>query len=153
MSELVHWPDNLPLPLLNGHGYTPGNNLIESKVESGHTRTRRKSKSVPDTMPVKFLFNTEEAALFEGWFHHMINDGQDWFLMKIKVPTGLIKHEVKFKPPPKKMTALSATLWRKDAVLWVKNRNVINQDTTDLLSSHKLSELEKAAEIAREIEL
>lgn len=153
MSVLVSWPDNLPLPLLNGHGYTPGNNLIESKMSSGYSRTRRISKTVPDVMPVKFLFTAGEAALFEGWFHHAIGDGQEWFLMKVKVPAGLIEHEVKFKPPPKKITAVSANLWRKDAVLWIKKREIITPELTDLLKQHKLIDLEKAADISEEIEL
>lgn len=151
--SLVRWPDNLPLPLLNGHGYTPGNNLIESKMDSGYSRTRRRFKNVPDTMPAKFLFTAGEAALFEGWFHHAINDGQDWFLMKVKVPAGLIEHEVKFKPPPKKITAESTSLWRKDAVLWIKNREIITPELTNLLQQHKLKGLEIAAKISDEIEL
>lgn len=153
MSELVRWPDNLPLPLLSGHGYTPGNNLIESKMSSGYSRTRRAFKNVPDVMPAKFLFTTGEAALFEGWFHHLINDGQDWFLMKIKVPAGLIEHEVKFKPPPKKITAVSANLWRKEAALWIKKREIITPELTDLLQLHKLRNLERAAKTSDEIEL
>lgn len=153
MSGLVRWPDNLPLPLLNGYGYTPGNNLEESKMEGGYSRLRKTSKSVPSTMQVKFLFTAGEAALFEGWYYHEINDGQDWFLMDVKVAAGLIEHEVRFKPPPKKITALSANLWRKDAILIIKKREIITPELTDLLQQHKLRGLEKAAKISDEIEL
>lgn len=153
MSSLVSWPDSLPLPQLSGHGYTPGNNLVESKMEGGYSRLRKTSKSVPSTMQVKFLFTAGEAALFEGWFYHAINDGQDWFLMKVKVAAGLIEHEVRFKPPPKKITALTANLWRKDAVLIIKNREIISPELTDLLQQHKLRNLERAAKTSDEIEL
>jgi hypothetical protein len=153
MSNLMHWPDSLPLPLLSGHGYTPGANLVDSVMASGYPRSRRVSKSAPDIMPVKFLFTAGEAALFEGWFHHSIGDGQDWFLMKVKVPSGLIEHEVKFKSAGQKITAVSATLWKKDAVLWVKRREIISEELTVLLQEYKLSALERSARVSNEIEL
>lgn len=151
--SLVSWPESLPLPLLTSHGYTPGNNLVESKVDSGYSRTRRRFKNVPDTMTVKFLFNAAQAAIFEGWFHHTITDGNDWFLMKVKVASGVVEHEVKFKPPPKKMTALTTQLWQKDASMWIKERDVISKELTEFLMAYDIANLERAANRSNGIEL
>jgi len=127
MSGLVRWPEELPLPQLKGHGISQGNNILASKMSSGHVRTRRQFKNVPGEMPARFVFNSDQAQLFDAWFYHSINSGADWFLMLVKVPQGVIEHEVKFKPPPKAMKAISSTVWQKDAVLYIKQPSVISE--------------------------
>lgn len=108
---LIKWPDSLPLPLLRGHGYTPGNKLKEIKMESGASRFRKKSFSGLDVLSASFLMNNDEAAFFEGWFKHAINDGEKWFSMPVKTPLGTSERVARIKTKQKKRAAVGNRLW------------------------------------------
>lgn len=125
---LVKWPSRLPLPQLNGHGYTPGKRLIETGMDSGASRFRRKFTSVHDKMSARFLMTNDQAAFFEGWFKYALNDGANWFVMPIKTPMGLIDHEVHIKEAGKPVKALGNRLWQLDVALLIKEREVLDQE-------------------------
>lgn len=128
MAVYLRWPEKLPLPLLSGHSITPGNPLIETKLDSGYSRVRRKHKNVPSTMAAGWLFTSEELSLFNGFLEHALDAGANQFVMPVLLPEGLIDHVVRFKPPLKQEKPLSKKLWRKDAVLLIERRFVPSQD-------------------------
>jgi len=132
MAVYLRWPEKLPLPLLKKHSITPGNPLIESKLDSGYSRVRRRFESVPDTMPASWLFSDVEASLFNGFYEHALNAGANSFVLPVLLPEGLIDHVVRFKPPIKKLQPLSKKLWRLDANLWIERRFVWDANNTTM---------------------
>ena len=150
---LIKWPDSLPLPLLKGHGYTPGNKLLSTNMDGGNTRFRRKFKSVEDSLPVKFLMKNDQAAFFEGWFKHALDDGANWFILPLKTPMGVIDHEVHFKPPHKPMKAIGNRLWQVEMNLIVRGRAVISEDEYNVIDLFGIAELEESAQIAEEMDV
>lgn len=150
MASYVRWPANLGLPLLKGYNYTPAQNLVVSKTESGRKRSRRRFKNAPGKATANFLFNAEQAALFEGWFHHVVNDGADYFIFPLKVSNGVMDHVVRFKPPHKPMKPLGQKLWSTSLLLEVKERYVIDGENTAFLTDYQLSDVELAALLAEE---
>ncbi|MEY8200671.1 MAG: hypothetical protein RPS47_15655 [Colwellia sp.] len=150
ITEYAFWPSNLGFPLLKGYSYTPSNNLLQSALDSGEMRVRRRFKNMPGTVTINLLFNNEQAALFEGWFRNVINEGTVWFSMPIKMPAGVIVHLARFKLPHKPMKAIAHTKWTKSITLEVKERVVIDGENTAFLEEYKLSDVEVAALIALE---
>ncbi|MEY8195480.1 MAG: hypothetical protein RPR28_11585 [Cycloclasticus sp.] len=151
MSGYARWPDNLPLPLLKGYGYAPSSNLLQSDLDSGEMRVRRRFKNMPSKVTINVLLNEEQAALYEGWFLNVIYEGAAWFIMPIKTPAGVIDHVVRFKLPHKAMKPITHKLWRKVIILEVKERAVIGADDTEFLTGYVLTDAEKAALKAQEI--
>lgn len=119
---LVEWPSRLPLPQLSGHGYTPGKRLIETRMDSGTSRFRRKFSNVHDKLSARFLMTNDQAAFFEGWFKYVLNDGANWFVMPIKTPMGLIDHEVHIKEAGKPFKVVSQKLWQIDLDLLIRKK-------------------------------
>ncbi len=145
ITEYAFWPANLGFPLLKGYGYTPSNNLLQSELDSGEMRTRRRFKNMPGKVSINLLFNDEQAALFEGWFLNVINEGTAWFSMPIKMPAGIEDHLCRFKLPHKPMKAIDHTKWTKSITLEIKKRVVIDGENTNFLEDYKLSDAEVAA--------
>jgi len=150
MASYVRWPANLGLPLLKGYNYTPAENLLTTKMDSGQKRSRRRFKKAHGKATVSFLFNAEQGALFEGWFHHVINDGADYFIFPLKVSNGVMDHVVKFTPPHKPMKPVGQKLWSTSLLLEVKERYVIDGENTAFLTDYQLSDVELAALLAEE---
>lgn len=149
----INWPDALPLANADQNSYTPGNNVLQSNMANGKTKTRKISTSADDTMRVFFTFDAVEAALFEGWFSHYANDGDNWITMPVKVGAGVISHHVKFMAPQQAMTSLPGGRFRKDATLIIQKRQVIDSDLTDYLMTNSLYDLEAAANTAEGLTL
>lgn len=148
MASYVRWPVNLGLPLLKGYNYKPAENLLNTKMDSGYSRSRRRFKKAPGQATVSFLFNAEQAALFDGWFHNVIHDGADYFIFPLKVSNGVMDHVVRFKPPHKPMKPVGQKLWSTSLLLEVKERYVISGEYTALLVDYQLSDIELAAALA-----
>ena len=130
MIDFTRYPDSvLPLPLLKNHGLKRKSMRVETKMTSGYTRSRNAFKNAPAEMPASFLFTNEQQEIFEGWYHHLIGDGQEWFVMPVKVGAVLVDHQCKFvgdysqKPP-------SNNRWSISANLLVKNLRVISANET-----------------------
>lgn len=128
--DFTRYPDNkLPLPLLKKHSLMRKSMMLESKLDSGYTRKRRRFKNPPAEMAAGFLFSKEQFAIFEGWFENIIFSGQYWFQMPVKCSIGVIDHECQFigdysaKP-------VTQSKWQVTAKIKIKNLNVISEEET-----------------------
>jgi hypothetical protein len=150
MADLKTWPIGVRLPMLKGHSYTPADNILHTKLDSGAVRSRRVFKNKPFKMPLKLLLNHEELSLFEYWEVVEINGGADWFSMPIKLPTGMFDASVKIVKKGSR-SAVSQKLWRISLELLVKVRPIISADTVYILTVLDLLSLERAAKRAKDI--
>jgi hypothetical protein len=130
MIDFTRYPNSvLPLPLLKNHGLKRKSMRVETKMTSGYTRSRNAFKNAPAEMPASFLFTNEQQEIFEGWYHHLIGDGQEWFVMPVKVGSVLVDHQCKFVGDYSQKTP-SNNRWAISAKLLVKNLRVISADET-----------------------
>lgn len=130
MIDFTRYPNSvLPLPLLKNHGLKRKSMRVETKMTSGYTRSRNAFKNAPAEMPASFLFTNEQQEIFEGWYHHLIGDGQEWFVMPVKVGEVLVDHQCKFVGDYSQKTP-SNNRWSISANLLVKNLRVISANET-----------------------
>lgn len=130
MIDFTRYPDSvLPLPLLKNHGLKRKSMRLESKMDSGYSRSRRRFKNPPSEMAVSFLFSNDQQEIFEGWYHDIINAGTSWFVMPVKVGSVVTDHECKFIGDYSQKSP-SKNLWTITAKLLVKNLRVISEDET-----------------------
>ena len=130
-SILIKYPSNLPSPLLSSHTLKQQSNLLRTKMDSGHSRVRRRFNSVPTIMPASWRCKSDIAAAFEGFVTHGLHDCTAWFLMNILTPSGLVEHEVRFITSPlEDRKPLSASHWEYTAQIEIKQLIVLSEQQT-----------------------
>ena len=91
-------------------------------MNSGRARQRRRFLSVPTTMPATWQLSSRMATIFEGFYEHDLKDNE-WFLMDIPTPQGLVEHEVRFiNSPMENHKPLGADRWSYQANIEIKQR-------------------------------
>jgi hypothetical protein len=138
------WPSYLPLPLLSGHGYAPGNGVIHSPMESGGSRSRRRFKNVPSKFSTKLLLNSQQVSLLDHFVEVVISGGADWFEMPVQLGTGLEVVDVKIIKLGK-VLAKTRVFWNVSFELLIKSRPLISTETADFLPLINFSEFERIA--------
>lgn len=119
----------MPSPLLSTHSLKQQSNLLRTKMDSGHTRVRRRFQSVPTIMAASWLCKAEEAAVFEGFITYALHGGVSWFLMGVLTPLGMVDHEVRFITSPlEECKPISALWWEYKAKIEIKQRAVISEE-------------------------
>lgn len=81
------WPDELPAPLKTVSA-RPVSPTVRSTMVSGRTFVRRNLTAVPVVYRMTWLFNSEQAVIFEDFFKDDLVDGTLWFKMKLRVAQG-----------------------------------------------------------------
>jgi hypothetical protein len=130
-STLIKFPSNLPAPLLSDHSLKQQSNLLRTKMDSGHSRVRRRFKSVSTVNKASWLLKNAEAAAFEGFIEHALYGASAWFLMDVLTPLGMVEHEVRFiTSPMEDYKALNALWWQYSAQIEIKQRAIISEEQT-----------------------
>ena len=132
MSVLERYPAMLPLPLLAGHSYTLKAPVLPTKMQSGHKRKRRLFKNYPIEMPVKFLYSSDQLAVFEYWFDEKINAGANRFILPVLTALGLTIHIAEFDGGYK-AAAKTTTKWNVSAKVELQKINYADAGVMDLL--------------------
>jgi len=97
--SLPNWPSTLPPFQLSNSGYQRGNVFKRWPFADGRSRVQQISESEPDTYTATLLMTAEQNAVFEGFLHHQLQDGERWFTTKIKKHSTVIDAEVCLVPP------------------------------------------------------
>ncbi len=93
----LDYPDVLPLALLQGYGYKDREKFIRTVMDSGFARQRRRFTQGPTVFNVRFLYNQCELARFEQFFRNDLNEGIEFFNMRLSVGIDRdIELEVRF---------------------------------------------------------
>jgi len=91
-------------------------------MNSGRARQRRRFLSVPTTMPATWRLSSTLATVFESFYEHSLK-ANEWFLMDIPTPQGMIEHEVRFiNSPMEGYKPLGAGRWSYQANIEIKKR-------------------------------
>ena len=95
---MFNWPENiLPLPSYN-FNVTHDASTLRTKLETGRTLQRKRYSGENETANVKFDLTQQEYALFKGVWVSMLNQGADWFTMRLPIADGadLTETDVRF---------------------------------------------------------
>ncbi len=93
MADLLTWPEGLPLPLRDGYGFRPYNNILRTEMDSGRARQRLDFEDGPTTGNLRFRFNAQEAQLFEYFQTKQVKAA--WFTMELLNTGGLDRQTFK----------------------------------------------------------
>lgn len=85
---MAAYPSTLPIPLLSGYGLQPVSQAIETDMEVGASRMRRRTSAVNEKISVSFKYSDAQMATFRTWFNSATgaNGGASWFA--IGLPRG-----------------------------------------------------------------
>lgn len=95
---IPRYPEGLPCPLREGYEFTPVNNIVRTDMQSGRARQRVDFPSTPDTISLRFIFDSPQASLFQAWAEQIVGAG--WFEIELLTPLGFETEEVRFMETP-----------------------------------------------------
>ena len=79
-------------------------------------------------MPATWRLSSTLATVFEGFYEHDLK-GNEWFLMDIPTPQGMIEHEVRFiNSPMESYKPLGAGKWSYQANIEIKKRVKVTEE-------------------------
>jgi hypothetical protein len=85
----IFYPSVLPVPEVQGYGFTPQNNKVRTQFESGPARVRRIHRSPTTNFTVGNKLTREQLAIFEYWWVNEALDGSQWFETTLVNGVGL----------------------------------------------------------------
>jgi hypothetical protein len=89
------WPETLPVDLLlDGFSKQPQSNVIRTSMDAGPKKTRRRYTARAIKFSGKQIFDAEELAVFEWFYHTVLADGALRF--NLADPTGPETAEFRF---------------------------------------------------------
>ncbi len=122
---MIQYPAELPLPLQEGYGLSTVDPMRATQMVTGRTRYRLRHRYVPTEVRFNFNFSQAEAGLFEAWYARSINDGLEWFEIRLQTPAGFALYQAHFKSIPSGPDLTQITRWRYSAVVELKERPLI----------------------------
>ena len=130
---MERYPDVLPPPLLREGAYQQVNNLLLDEMAGGNFKSRRRWLGpLPTIKEYVWRMRPAQAALFEGWFEHVLGGVSKPFEMNVATPVaGITPHECCFLTDPRDQASqLSQLLWEYRARVAIKRRAMMDEDTT-----------------------
>lgn len=104
------YPEGLPCPLRENYAFTPVNNIRRTPMDSGRARQRIEFPNAPTLVSLSWIFNQQQAMLFEAWAAQVAGAG--WFTMTLLSPMGFEEQEVRFTEVPVGGQLTGKFLWR-----------------------------------------
>ncbi|PLW79068.1 hypothetical protein [Cohaesibacter celericrescens] len=136
MTDIVVYPDKLPLPTYKNYSMSPLDRIQRTEMESGYARQRLKFTNAPELLSVRWVFSEWQFALFQSWYRDRAKSGAAWISITLQGSLGLTPHEVRFKGQGQ--TAFTANLsstnrWEVTAMVEAREPPVLSSDVLDLL--------------------
>lgn len=122
---MIQYPAELPLPLQEGYGLSTVDPMRATQMVTGRARYRIRHSYVPTEVRFNFNFSQDEAGIFEAWYARTINNGLEWFEIRLQTPAGFTLYEAHFKGIYQDPDLTQITRWRYSAVLQLKQRPLI----------------------------
>lgn len=79
---MLSYPSELPLPLQAQYSESVQPNIKRSSMSDGYVRQRKITSNALHSLSVSWYFTAEQLVIFQEFFSR-INEGADWFLMKV----------------------------------------------------------------------
>jgi hypothetical protein len=128
----VLWPNNLPLPTIQGYSVQPGDAILRTEMEAGPARQRRRFTQVPTRVNVRWVMRGDQFALFEAWYRWQAKEGGAWFQVSLLGGLGLMHQEARFTRPFQAQL-IKGTLWDIRSELEIRERPTLDEGALALL--------------------
>lgn len=82
------WPTSLPVPLVEGISYTPGQNVIRSQMDAGVAKMRRRFTAVPETLTFNLVLIEAQVQVLQDFVEITLADVLPFDWIDFRKPTG-----------------------------------------------------------------
>ena len=127
----IAYPVGLPLPLRDSYEFQPVNRIRRTPQDSGRARQRTEFTSVPTIAQLSWMFNEEQARLFEAWSEQVVGAG--WFEITLLTPMGFDVSEVRFTQTPQGGQLRGKFHWRYSVDCELRTRPMLDPGWAELL--------------------
>lgn len=125
MATDLDWPSMLPNMLLDSHALKPMPLVARTDMDQGAARQRRRSTATPTDVTFSLVLDATQMQAFEAWTDYRAGYGAAWFNVPLRMPTGLVSCEARFKGESE-YKLLKRDLWRVSGTLEVRDRPMIS---------------------------
>lgn len=122
IQTAIDFPSDLPCAVREGYDLNHVQPFTRTTMVTGRARQRRSFSSVPTVANVNWVFNAAQAAAFEAWFRDVLNDGAEWFNMRLRTPLGMEPYVCRFVEMYKGPELTGARHWKVRSELEVWER-------------------------------
>ena len=132
----------LPLPAVD-FSFTVEYNVARSKMDTGRIRQRPRFTRPLDTAKATFQLSRPEWATFRGVWDSKLNNGTDWFEMRLPAPNGvsLTLCKVRFISDME-LKGRAHELWTVQAAIEFEEIDTLNEDVIDIIIEGGYEELD-----------
>lgn len=123
----IFYPSVLPVPEVQGYGFTPQNNKVRTQFESGPARVRRIHRSPTTNFTVGSKLTREQLAIFEYWWVNEALDGSQWFETTLVNGVGLSSVDAR-AVDEYQVQALASEVFQLTWELEVRNKPLMTED-------------------------
>ena len=123
---MIEYPKGLPAGLQSGSSYQTVSPMQRSTLVTGRAIQRRRYTNVPTSRKISWIFNSQQAQVFEVWFKYSLNDGVSWFECPLKTPLGLGNYKARFVDIYDGPSIAGHSLWSFSAELELLERPVLD---------------------------
>ena len=82
------WPVSLPVPLVQGITYTPGQNTIRTPMDAGPAKVRRRFTAVPETLAFNLVLTGAQVQVLQDFVEITLSDVLPFDWIDFRKPTG-----------------------------------------------------------------
>lgn len=101
MASIVYPSNVLPNPLIANYNYKDVDKTIQTDMDSGYMKKRRRFTTGPTIFNISLLMDQGALSYFEAWYEEVLLSGLEWFDMELAVGDGTCSvHEVRFMDTP-----------------------------------------------------
>ena len=120
---MATWPTSLGNPQFSGYDIETTDPTVRTDMEGGSARVRRRYTATPDTVSLKFLFDSAQMATFRTFWDDELLQGAAWVYMPVKTGrvSGLETKECRPLQGKFKAAIASATHWLVEFQVEVRN--------------------------------
>lgn len=122
---MIVYPSYMPPVLLSGYGIQTVSPLVRSKQESGRAAQRRGFTSVPVIAKIEMVLNRAQAQAFETFFRWTLNNGAEWFEIKLKTPLDYAQYKSRFTGIYSGPNLLSGSIYKITGELEIYDRQTL----------------------------
>lgn len=82
------WPISLPVPLVEGISYTPGQNVIRTQMDAGAAKVRRRFTAVPETLTFNLVLTGAQVQVLQDFVEITLAEVLPFDWIDFRKPTG-----------------------------------------------------------------
>ncbi|MBI6940066.1 transposase [Pseudomonas putida] len=121
----IDFPKGLPLPLQDSYSLNTIDPMARTQMVTGRARQRVRHSYVPTFVSAAFLFNQDQASLFEAWYARTLGNGVEWFNCPLQTAEGLRVYEARFTQIYEGPSLVQMAFWRYSVRLELRQRPLI----------------------------